>query len=130
MTVTVSTFRADFTEFKDTVKYTDPDVGYYLRLALMMLVNPLRWGTMYDNGVELFMAHNLVLEAQAKNSAKTGAVPGVQTGVVSGKNVGPVGINYDAAAGLEPNAGHWNLTTYGTRFLNLARMVGSGGFQV
>jgi hypothetical protein len=130
VTVTVSSFRTDFPEFKDNVKYPDSGINYYLTLALTMLVNPLRWGTVYDNGVELFIAHNLVLESQAQSSAKTGASPGLQTGAISGKSVGPVSVSYDASAGLEPEASHWNLTVYGTRFLNLARMVGAGGLQV
>lgn len=128
--LTPATFRTAFTEFKSTTAYPDPDIQYYLTLSYKMLVNPLRWGTVYDNGIALFVAHNLVLEAQNKAQAARGAPPGVSTGAVSGKTIGPVSVSYDTAAGLNLLGGHWNLTTYGTRFLQLARMIGTGGLQV
>ena len=57
-------------------------------------------------------------------------MPGIQTGAISKKAVDKVSMGYDAQAGLELDGGHWNLTEYGTRFLNLARMAGMGGVQV
>ena len=130
MTVTNDSFREDFPEFSDKIVYPESQVTYYRTFGDKMLVNPLRWGNVRDNGLELFMAHHLSLEAGAQASAKRGAPPGVQTGAVSGKTVGPVGVTYDTSAGLEIDAGHWNLTIYGTRFINLAKMIGAGGLQV
>jgi hypothetical protein len=127
---TESEFREHFPEFKSPTKYTSEQVTYWLGIADMMLVNPLRWATMRNNGIELFTAHNLVLEYQAQKASASGAVPGIQTGAVSGKTIGPVSVSYDSAAGLELNGGHWNLTNYGTRFLRLARMIGAGPVQV
>jgi hypothetical protein len=126
--VDIATFRADFPEFADVGAYPNAQVTFYLTLAGKLL-NACRWADLLDMGTELFVAHNLVLERQNQAAAATGGVPGVQTGAVSGKTVDKVSVTYDASAGLETDAGHWNLTTYGTRFINLARMVGAGGMQ-
>jgi hypothetical protein len=132
-TTTPTIFLADFPEF---VGYQQSAIQYWLNLAYKMLagsqtLGAQRWGSLLDQpGVELFAAHNLVLEKLAQNSARTGAVPGFTTGVTASKSVGPVSVSYNTDAGMELDAGHWNLTTYGTRFISLARMVGSGGFQV
>lgn len=119
-----------YTEFNNPAKYQPSGLTYYIGLADKMLVNPLRWGNIRDDAIMLFVAHYTALEGTAQASAKAGAVPGMQTGAMSSKAVGPVSAGYDTQAGLELDAGHWNLTTYGTRFLRLARMVGSGGIQV
>lgn len=128
--VTIDQFRKDFTEFSNTAKYPNDGVQFWLTFADKMLINPLRWGDVRNMGIELFVAHNLALENQAQKASKAGGTPGLQMGVLTGKTVGPVSANYDANAGLELGAGHWNLTTYGTRFLRLARMIGAGPIQV
>ena len=69
-------------------------------------------------------------ELQAQAAAAKGAPPGVSTGPVSAKGVGPVNVSYDTAAGSEEGGGNYNLTTYGTRYLNLMKMFGRGGFQL
>lgn len=129
MTISAAQFRLDYPEFANVGTYPDSGVNYWLNLAYLML-RPDRWSTVIDVGAELFAAHNLVLEAQAARAAATGNLPGVQTGAVSGKSVDRVSINYDAQAGLVTDAGHWNLTTYGTRFIALSRMAGAGGIQI
>ena len=129
MTIDAAQFRKDFTEFNSIAAYPDSGVTFWLGVAYLML-RPERWCTLLDTGAELFAAHNLALEAQAVKTAKAGGVPGIQTGAVSSKTVDRVGISYDAQAGLELDGGHWNLTIYGTRFLNMARMAGSGGVQL
>lgn len=129
MTVTSSTFRTNYPEFASTTLYPEPVFTYWLGIANLML-NITRWSTALDYGLELFVAHNLVLERQAQAASAAGGVPGLNTGAVTGKTVGPGSITYDANAGLEKDAGHWNLSTYGKRFIQLARMMGSGGLQV
>lgn len=129
MAVTETSFRTHYPEFASTLAYPPSAVTYWLGQAKLML-NCSRWRTNYDNGLELFTAHNLVIEAQALAEAKAGAAVGVQTGPVSAKSVGPVSVSYDTASGIDKDAGHWNLTVYGTRFIHLARMMGSGGLQV
>lgn len=129
MSVTPASFRQDFPEFADITVYPDGSVNYYLNLAGLLLV-PARWTTVLDMATELFVAHNLVLEAQAQKAAANGAIPGQNTGPLSGKTVGPITASYDTAAGIEEGAGHWNLTTYGTRFMSLVRLFGAGPVQV
>lgn len=141
MAVTAASFRVDFPEFADIVAYPDAVIAYWLAFGALMMLNTDRWGngstaaaspptTPYDMGLELFAAHNLVLQRQAMKSAAKGGTPGVMTGAVSGKTVGPVTQNYDTNAGIVADAGHWNLTTYGVRFIQLAMMMGSGGIQL
>lgn len=127
--VTPSSFRAGYPEFANTSAYPDSGITYWLTLAGLLL-NVCRWDNLLDTGTELFVAHNLVLERQAAKAAAFGGVPGVTTGPLASKTVDKVTAAYDVEAGIEKDAGHWNLTTYGTRFINLARMIGSGGLQL
>lgn len=129
MTTTASTFRNRFPEFASTAIYPNSSIDFWLQFATLML-NAQRWAEALDMGKCLFIAHNLVLEAKAQAEAAAGGVPGVTTGPVSAKSVDKVSINYDTAAGIVPDAGHWNNTIYGTRFIKLARMMGSGPMQV
>lgn len=118
-------FRADFPEFTSTTLYPDSSVNFWLRLGTKLL-RPERWQDILDEGLELFAAHNLALE----RAAATGNAPGMNSGVVQQKQVDKLSISYDSSAGLIPGAGHWNLTTYGTRFLWLMNMVGMGPTQL
>lgn len=135
---TVTNFRTDYPEFGSVSKFPDSAVTYWLGIAKLMLTT--RWDdtpaeagapTQLYYGTELFVAHNLVLEAQARKNAAKGGTPGVgNAGPVSSKSVGPVSISYDTASAIELDAGHWNLTVYGTRFIQLARMMGAGPLQI
>jgi hypothetical protein len=129
VTVTADGFRSDFPEFANTTAFPDPGLNFWIGVAGKLL-NPRRWQDMLDVATELFVAHNLALERQAQKSAANGAVPGVSTGPVSSKTVGPVTQAYDTTAGINQDAGHWNLTTYGTRFYQLMQMFGAGPIQV
>lgn len=135
-----ATFRQNFPEFGSVSAYPANAIQLYIGLGVLML-NTRRWGTgsataqvpsttLYDYGLALFVAHNLVLEQQAAKKAAAGGLPGLNTGAISSEAVGSVSRSYDAASGLEENAGHWNLTTYGTRFINMSRMFGVGPLQV
>lgn len=141
MTVSEAGFRANFPAFVNVTTFPSDSVNFWLSVAALML--PItRWGasavapapaggpitSMLDLGMMLFAAHNLILEAQAaKAAAGSGGkgIPGMSTGPVSSKTIGPVSQSYDSQAGIELEAGHWNLTVYGTRFVRLAMMVGS-----
>jgi hypothetical protein len=129
MPITAERFRADFPEFCDKEVFLPSQIDYYLRLAYMML-NPQRWGNTIDFGAGLFVAHNVALEAKQQAVAASGGIPGASSGIISSKSVDKVSISYDTASGLQADAGHWNLTLYGTRFIRLARMMGSGPIQV
>lgn len=129
ITITVSQFRLDYPEFTDTTLYPDSQITYYLNLAGLLL-NVCRWGNILNVGAELFVAHNIAIERQAQATAINGGVPGISSGPVSSKSVDKVSVSYDTQAGLETGAGHWNLTIYGTRFIRLAKMMGSGPIYV
>lgn len=125
MTVTVASFRADFPEFASTVKFPTNQITYYLNLAGLML-NAARWNNSLDMGTELFIAHNITIEAKAAAESAAGGIPGTTTGPIGSKSVDKVSISYSTGDAIQPGAGHWNLTVYGTRFIRLMRMFGAG----
>jgi hypothetical protein len=123
-----ATFRADFTEFSSTSLYPDSAINFWLNLAGLLIL-PTVWGDIQPFATELFIAHNLAIERAAIAGSAGGGVPGLNFGVTSGKTVDKLSITYDSQAGLVADAGHWNLTTFGTRFIQLARLAGMGGYQ-
>lgn len=129
MSVVAATFREHFLEFASETKFPDATIAYWLTVAGLLL-NASRWTTLLDLGTELFLAHQMVLEAQAVAAAKKGGMPGVQIGVLNSKSVDKVSAGYEVSASLDPTAGHWNMTTYGMRFVQLSRLIGMGPIQV
>lgn len=129
MSVTASSFRADFPEFTSTVVFPDATVAFWLGLAGKLL-SVDRWGDLLDYGTELFVAHNLVLSARDQKAVSNGGIGGSGAGITSSKTVDKVSVSYDTANAAIDGAGNWNLTTYGTRYIQLARMVGAGGVQL
>jgi Protein of unknown function (DUF4054) len=146
--ITWASFIADFPEFDpaqlppvgDPNPFGQSAFAFWLNLATMLL-NQYRWGspsavassppaTLVDVGYELFVAHNLVLEKQAYDTAIRGGAPGITTGPVASKTINGVSVSYDVSAGLNGGDGHWNLTTFGIRFVSLVNMVGAGGVQL
>jgi len=127
--MTPEQFRADFPEFADPTKYSDASVEFWLTVSVS-LVNPDRWGVLTDQGIELCTAHHLVLAARDQASASVGGIPGQVNGPQSSKAVDKVSASYDTGAATIDDAGMWNLTTYGVRFLTLARLMGAGGMQL
>jgi len=122
-------FRSDYREFTDTQRYPDSVVNYWLALGTLLLNQP-RWGRLYVAGLELYTAHNVVLEGMSRDTAKVGGWPGLSKGVISAESAGAVSVSYDTQPSLVLEAGHWNLTVYGTRFMNLVKMVGAGPVQI
>ena len=129
MTITPSQFKTNFSPFANPANYPDAVVQFYLDLAYSLLPAS-RWQTTLDYGVQLFAAHNLILEFQAQVAANGGRPPGLSSGIASSKSAGPVSISWDTSSAAEIGAGHWNLTTYGQRYIRLARLIGSGGMQL
>lgn len=123
------TFRANFPEFTDTITYPDSIVNMWLGVALNML-RPNVWGNLLDIGLQLFTAHHITIAGQNLKTANVGGAPGANKGPVASKGVDKVNISYDTNAVIEEGAGHWNLTTYGTQFINMVKLVGAGGAQV
>lgn len=129
MTVTPSSFRTDFSAFADASVYPDDGIQFWLTIAGLSL-DPCRWAEMLDLGAELFVAHNLILEQQSNRTAATGGIPGVTSGPIASKSVDKLAVAYDVQAAILEGGGDFNLTTYGLRFLRMARMFGSGGMQL
>lgn len=139
--IDAATFRIYLPEFTSTVTYPDSAVNFWLGVANVMLPTQT-WGlgnpvsvspptTPLDIGTALFAAHNLVLEARNARAAAAGGVPGGGAGgPVSSESVGGVSRSYDTTAALNLDAGPWNLTNYGTRFIFMARLAGKGPLQI
>ena len=127
--VTVSQFRQNFQAFKNANCFPNQVVAFWLSVA-EKLINNARWGDLTDVGVQLFTAHQIALERQALDAANAGGVPGQATGLINSKSVDKVSVGFDTQGGAELDAGHWNLTTYGSRYIRLARMMGTGGLQI
>lgn len=129
MTIDAAQFRADFPAFADTTVYPDTAFDFWYAIALR-LMNAQLWAGLLNVGSELFVAHQLALEARAEAAAAAGGIPGESVGPLNSKSVDKVSMGYDTSAGIEPDAGHWNLTIYGTRYIRLVRMIGMGCVQI
>jgi Protein of unknown function (DUF4054) len=138
--ITPAMFRASWPEFGSLAVFPNNVVAYWIAVAGFLL-NTNYWGigsstavspptTKLDFATELFVAHNLVLEQQAMKAAQSGGTPGTQQGIVTSKSVGSVSLGYDVQSVVNMDGSFWNATTYGTRFLWLARLVGSGPVQI
>jgi uncharacterized protein DUF4054 len=128
--LTVAQFRTDFPEFADTSKYPDSLVTMWLTVALSLVGNTQRWGTLLSTAQELVTAHYLVLASRDRAAAASGATPGTPQGLVTGESASDLSTNYDVNALLLENAGLWNQTTYGQRYFALSRFAGAGGIQL
>lgn len=128
MALSVAQFRIDFPEFADTTTYLDSGISFWIKAAGLLL-NQRRFGTIYDLATELFVAHNVAL-GQYNLLGGQGGVPGLSRGVISSESGGSVSASYDTGSATVVDAGHWNLTDYGTRFIWLVRMFGAGPIQV
>ena len=122
-------FRQAFPEFANEQTYPDPMVTFWSTVGESML-NSDRWADLLTQGLYLFVAHHISLSAQNVNAAAVGGTPGQHSGIVSGKSVGSVSVNYDASSVSFQDAGNWNLTQYGRDFWQLMNIVGMGGYYV
>lgn len=131
LVVTPTEFRSDFPEFEDATIYLTSTINYWLSVASFLL-NAERFieNNTLILATECFVAHQMVLEAQASAAAKLGGWPGISKGAISAEGAGDVNLSYEVPMTLEEDAGNYNLTTYGTRFWQLANMAGMGPIQV
>lgn len=124
-TPTDADFVLTFTEFNNAARYPQPQRALWLNTAISAL-SPSRWANYYKIGVYLWVAHHLVLfgnQGRRRNAMNPGLPPLIPTS----KSVGGVSLGYDTSMLGLSNAGHWALTTYGIRWLDIARMAGAGG---
>lgn len=129
MSFSIEEFRTRFPEFTDTSTYPDALLNSWGAVAVS-LVNCRLWRSQTQLGIDLYVAHELTLEAQSIAAAKIGGTPGGQSGVVNSKAVGSVNVAYDTQSTAEKDAGWWNLTAYGKQFIRLARIFGAGAVQL
>ena len=122
-------FREQFPAFTDVVRYPDAMIAFWSSIAINMLIEA-RWGSVYTQGLSLYVAHEISLAAADAKQSSVGKTPGQGNGLVSNKAVGSASKGYDNASSIEKDAGFWNLTTYGQQFYRLSRMIGAGALQV
>lgn len=122
-------FRVDFPEFADATKHPTSMINFWMGLGDTLL-NVNRWGDRRPYGLALFVAHNLVLAAQNLAAGVAGANPGQGIGLVSSESAGPISHSFDTNSGSVEGGANYNTTTYGVMFLQLARLVGTGGLQL
>ena len=128
MTVTAASFRTSFPEFKSTTVYTDASITFWIGLAYQLL-GP-QWSTLLDYGVQLFVAHNLTLQFASNKAGASGQSPGQIQGPQTAGSVDKVSYSRNPGLVMNPKNGHWNLSTYGLRYIQLVKMVGAGPVHV
>jgi hypothetical protein len=129
MSLSPTDFRNAFPEFSDDSKYTDDAIQMWID-ASVNFFNVQRWGSLLTLGTELWVAHQLVLSARDQATMDTGGIPGEMNGAIASKAVDRVSVAYSDANISLKNAGDYGLTTYGTRYLRMARMVGAGAIYI
>lgn len=95
-------------------------------------VQKARWGSLWEEGVRLYVAHFVTLYIQT--APRAGATldeiinAGRVQGSVTSKSVGGVSVSMDNGAAQSDMVGWagWKLTAFGQQFVTLARMVGKG----
>lgn len=128
--VTPQQFLEDFPEFGyKQGQYPVGRIQFWLNLAYLRLPACV-WNELLNAGVELYVAHNLVLEKQASDAGKKGGSPGQATGPINSKSVDKVSVGYDTASASIDGAGNYNLTTFGTRFYELVMIVGTTAITI
>lgn len=125
----VVAFRSAFPEFADTTTYPTAMVNVWAGLAEKLVLSCV-WGTCHTLGVQLYVAHELVLAGQNAKAGANGGAPGTFGGVANTKTVGSVSVGYDSTSTAEKDAGYWNLTNYGRQFIRLARIFGAAALQL
>lgn len=129
MTVTIDSFRAAFNAFGNAANFPGPEIDFWIALAAN-LHNADRYGNMLDAAVMLFVAHNISLEFSSRQAGLNGQNPGQVQGAITGMTVDKVSYSRDPSGSMDPRNGHWNLTHYGQRWKDLARLMGAGPIQI
>jgi hypothetical protein len=129
MAFDIAKFREDFPEFSDVSRYPDAMLNFWAGLAAVMMIE-CRWGSAYEYGLELYVAHEAAIAARNAKTGQGGGTPGMGVGLQNSKSVGSTSTSYDTSSTAEKNAGWWNLTTYGQQFFRMSRMIGAGAIQL
>lgn len=129
MAITPNNIRQDYYQFRDPGIFNDRIINKYIALATARL-NPIRWQSQLDYGVELFVAHYLTLKERNDRVARMGGIPGEVKGPLTSRSVGEVSQSWDSSVVALDNGGFWNSSIYGIEFLQLARIFGMGAIQL
>lgn len=124
--MTPDQFRADFPEFANV---SDAQINFWLTV-LTAIGDPARWDELTNIGIELLTANQLAIALRDQKTGAAGGATGGVSGPVSSKSVDKVSVSYNTVGTQYADAAFWNLTSYGVRYLALARMFGAGGYQL
>lgn len=127
---TVSDFRTAFPQFSDPNAYPDMIITARLALADVLLRQDRFGAEVFPYVAGLFVAHYMFLYAADKRSAAVGGAGGANSGVQSSKSVDKVSVSYDTGTTLNPDAGFWNNSRYGSEFWEYLMMFGAGAVQL
>ena len=124
-----SSFRESMPMFADTNLYPTAQFNFYLNMGKKLLPES-RWDDLLDEGLTFFVAHYLTRYLRSMDAADMGGDAGQVVGNETSKSVDSVSYSVDVSSVSLTDAGHWNQTTFGVQFLQMARMVGAGGIQL
>jgi hypothetical protein len=125
----VPQFRVDLPAFSDASTYPNDSIQFWIDIVIADNLFPYeRWGPQQLLAQELYVAHEITLEAYSNfTSARGGATIGV--GVPGSKSVGGVSISYDNSMGTYPDMGYYAYTLYGRRLYTMMMSAGAGPVQ-
>lgn len=127
--LTVARFRADFPAFSDSSTYPNDSIQFWIDLVIADALFPVtRWGPQQLLAQELYLAHEITLEAYSVFTSNRGAAT-IGVGVPGSKSVGGVSISYDNTIGVSPDMGFYAYTLYGRRLYTMMMSAGAGPVQ-
>ena len=113
-----SDFLQTFPEFNDPELYPPSRIDFWISIG-EQLVNPNRWKKLTNQGISLYVAHQLMLDN----------MHGRTQGIQSSKAVDGVSVGYNLNDITKADWTHFNLTKYGLQYIQLANMMGMGPLQ-
>ena len=121
-----------FPQFTD--KVAEVVFTTFINLASNNL-NAQRWGSNWEYGMGLFIAHFLTLyikTAGTVDSPETNLTKGLTKGITASKSVDGVSVSYDVSSILgDINGwGAYKSTEYGIQLITMARLAGKGCIYV
>lgn len=124
-----SSFRESMPMFADVSLYPSAQFNFYLNMGKKLLPESC-WDDLLDEGLTFYVAHYLTLYERSMLANDVGGDVGKVVGNETSKSVDSVSKSMDVSSVSLTDAGHWNQTTFGIQFLQLARMIGAGGIQL
>lgn len=130
---TVENFRKIMPGFSADI-ISDDQLQHYVTLA-HSIVKEARWHDMWPEAMRLLIAHFVTLYLQTPQEDANPAIlanAGKVQGAATSKSVGSVSISYDVTQATSDLTGWaaYKLTSYGTQYATLAKLVGIGGMYV